>query len=241
MISAPAARGTLLVTRRSPDWTRAPWGYRAIKDVFHYPVKWAMRIRATGWETFPRRGGVVVAPNHYSWADPIAVQAVLARPGYYLGKHSLFKGRIGGWFFPAMGMVPVDRASGGNEAALQAAVRIVEAGLVAGIFPEGTRSVHPDLLPFKTGAVRVALMTGAPIVPAACLTDRFWPKGKTLPRFGRRTFVAFGEPYVLGKDPELASDKDYCRKASDDLQTRVRSLLSQCELARAENRRWRYR
>ena len=223
------------------DWRRAPWGYRAIKRVFHYPLKWLLRVRATGWETFPRRGGVIVAPNHYTWADPILVQIVLGRPGYYLGKASLFRGRIGGWFFPAMGMVPVDREKGGNDAAVQAAVRIVEDGLVAGIFPEGTRSAHPDLLPFRTGAVRVALLTGAPIVPVAVLSDRLWGKGKTLPRVGRRCYLAFGEPYTLGKDAALAADKDYLRKASDDLQGRVQALLQECELARAANRKWRFR
>lgn len=223
------------------DWKSAPWGYRAIKTVFHYPLKWLCRVRATGWETFPRTGGVVVAPNHYTWADPILVQVVLGRPGYYLGKSSLFRTRLGNAFFAGNGMIPVDRAKGGNDAAVQAAVRVVEEGKVIGIFPEGTRSAHPDLLPFKTGAVRVALLTGAPIVPVACLTDRFWGKGKLLPRFGRRNYLAFGEPYTLGKDPVLAGDKDYLRKASDDLQARVRTLLQECDLARAENRMWRFR
>lgn len=226
---------------RSPDWQRGPWGYRAIKNVFHYPLKWLCRVRASGWETFPRTGGVVLAPNHYTWADPILVQIVLGRPGFYLGKASLFKGPVGSRFFPWMGMVPVDREKGGNDAAVQAMVRVVEAGFVAGVFPEGTRSAHPDLLPFRTGAVRVALLTGAPIVPVGVLSDRFWGKGKTLPRFGHRNYVAFGEPYVLGKDPGLASDKDYLRKASDDLQQRVRALLQECELARAQGRRWRFR
>ncbi|HLE96457.1 MAG TPA: lysophospholipid acyltransferase family protein [Candidatus Thermoplasmatota archaeon] len=224
----------------TPDWREAHWMYRGIKAVFHYPLKWLCRIHARGWEGVPREGGVVLVSNHWSWADPVLLQAVLGRPGFYLAKESVFTNRFNTWFFTAVGQIKVDREKGGNDAAIVTAVQAISEGKIIGVYPEGTRSTPPDLLPFKSGAVRIALLTGAPIVPVGTLTDRFWPKGKLLPRFGRRVYIAIGGPMVLGKDAALANDREACHKLNEDLQSTVRGLLAEAMLARERKERWRY-
>lgn len=216
------------------------WAYRVIKRVFHHPVKWACRVNAKGWERVPREGPVILVPNHWTWADPVILGAIVGRPCRFLGKHSLFSKPVLGWLLRSTDQIPVNRATGGNDAAVLAAAAFVRQGKVVGVYPEGTRSDAPGLLPFKSGAVRVALLTGAPIVPVGQLTDRFWPKGKILPRFGRRTYHAFGEPYTLGLDPALADDREFCRKASEDLRAKVEALLEECRAARDRKEKWRY-
>ena len=119
-------------------------------------------------------------------------------------------------------------------------MKAIGEGKIIGVYPEGTRSVPPDLLPFKSGAVRIALLTGAPLVPVGMATDRFWPRGKLLPRFGRRVYVAIGGPMTLGKDPDLANDREACHKMSEDLQAKVRALLAEATAARERKERWKY-
>ncbi|WP_238423561.1 1-acyl-sn-glycerol-3-phosphate acyltransferase [Gordonia sp. 'Campus'] len=135
-------------------------------------VVWA-RPRIVGREHLPTRGPVIVAANHLSVLDSFYLALAARRPVTFLAKREYFErpgpvGRLQRWFFLALGQIPVDRR-GGTEAssALRRAVEILNDGGAWGIHPEGTRSPDGRMYRGRTGAVRVALITGAPLVPVA--------------------------------------------------------------------------
>jgi 1-acyl-sn-glycerol-3-phosphate acyltransferase len=123
-----------------------------------------------GQEKIPRTGGVVFVVNHISNIDPIVFGQFLAYAGRwprYLGKSSLFKVPIVGRIITACGQIPVERGTHNAGRALAAAIEAVEAGKSVTIYPEGTITFDPDLWPMvgKTGAARVAMETGCPVIP----------------------------------------------------------------------------
>jgi 1-acyl-sn-glycerol-3-phosphate acyltransferase len=198
------------------------------------------RVGAAGTENlsaFGRAGGVVAA-NHFTWADPVLIDAMAPRPIGWIAKTELYTNALASWFFQNVGCIPVDRRKHGNEAVVRAAIEAVEAGQLVGIFPEGTRSSPGALLPPKTGAVRVALRTGCPLVPVGILSDQFWPKTRKSPDLGARVHIAVGEPIRLGRDAGRADDKETCRKLSADLMERIAALLAEARAARDRGEVW---
>ncbi|WP_280430277.1 lysophospholipid acyltransferase family protein, partial [Nocardia brasiliensis] len=123
-------------------------------------------------------------------------------------------GRFQGWLFADSGLVPVNLtgASAGADA-LAAATRILESGGVWAIHPEGTRSPDGRIYRGRTGTLRVAMATGAPVIPVVLSgTDRVNPRGARLPRFGK-VRISFGAPrYYLPADQHRAA-----RTATDEL------------------------
>ena len=118
----------------------------------------------------PQTGGVVFTVNHISNTDPLAVAQFLAFSGrwpHFLAKASLFTVPALGRLLRACHQIRSRRTSAKSADALLAAVAAVEAGQAVVIYPEGTISKDPDLWPMtgKTGAARVALRTGCPVVP----------------------------------------------------------------------------
>jgi 1-acyl-sn-glycerol-3-phosphate acyltransferase len=145
-------------------------------------------LRATGVEHIPERGAVVIAPNHKSFWDSFFLAAVVRRRLHFMGKAELFTGWRGRLFL-MLGAFPVRRGSSDDEA-IETARAILRRGDVLALFPEGTRVSDPDRLGHpKRGATRLAIETGAVIVPAAITgtEKRKWP----LPRKVR---IVFGEP-----------------------------------------------
>ena len=135
-------------------------------------VLWG-RPRIAGREHLPTTGPVIVAANHLSVLDSFYLALAARRPVTFLAKREYFErpgpvGRLQRWFFLSLGQIPVDRR-GGTEAssALRRAVEILEDGGAWGIHPEGTRSPDGRMYRGRTGTVRVALITGAPLVPVA--------------------------------------------------------------------------
>jgi len=118
----------------------------------------------------PQAGGVIFVVNHISHADPLAVGQFLAFSGRwprFLAKSSLFDLPIVGRVLRACGQIPVQRQSPAAADALAAAVRAVKDGQAVTIYPEGTITRDPDLWPMagKTGAARICLQTGCPVIP----------------------------------------------------------------------------
>lgn len=117
-------------------------------------------------------GGVVVAPNHTSWFDPLIVAFILwqsNRPPRFLAKESVFHVPVVGWIIKSAGQIPVHRASSDASKAIRSALAALERGECVVVYPEGTITRDPNLWPMtaKTGAVRMALTSGAPIYPLA--------------------------------------------------------------------------
>ncbi len=125
-----------------------------------------MRLEISGLENVPLHDAVIVAANHLSNYDPFPMQFSLPRPIFFMGKASLFKFPIMDVALRNLGAFPVFR--GEKDAwAIHHARRVLEHGCTLGMFPEGTRSKSRGLGVAKPGTARLALETGAPIVPMA--------------------------------------------------------------------------
>ncbi len=152
-------------------------------------------------DAFPASGPVILAANHASAADPVLVGAFLmpkiGRRMNWLGKRELFDVPILSWLARQGGVHGVDRGAADLEA-FRIASRVLEAGHVLAIFPEGTRSPTGTLQRGLDGDGLLALRSGAPIVPVGVGdSDRFWPKWRLLPRPGGRVTVRVGAPFLL--------------------------------------------
>ena len=126
------------------------------------------RLKRIGMEHVPAEGPLIIASNHRSFMDPWVIGLLLRRPVYYVAKTELFHHRFTAWILSSLGAFPVDRG-GGDRDAMDAARRILERGDVVAIFPEGTRIRPGALGPPKRGVGRLALETGAPVVPVALI------------------------------------------------------------------------
>ena len=141
------------------------WLARAILQPFFLVY---FRMRRIGMEHVPKDGAVIIAANHRSFMDPWVIGMMLRRPVYYVAKTELFHRRLRAWLLSSLGAFPVDRGNGDRDA-MDAARRILERGDVVVIFPEGTRTRPGPLGPPKRGVGRLALETGAPVVPVALI------------------------------------------------------------------------
>src|SRR5437588_6376089 len=119
------------------------------------PPRLLYRPEGRGLENLPAEGPVILAANHVSFLDSLIIPLVLRRGVVYLGKSDYFDSVRTRWFFKLANVIPVKRNGGiAGEAAIQAAVRELERGLVVGIYPEGTRSPDGRLYRGKTGVAR---------------------------------------------------------------------------------------
>ncbi|QCW51375.1 1-acyl-sn-glycerol-3-phosphate acyltransferase [Nocardioides dongxiaopingii] len=153
----------------------------------------------------PASGGCVVVMNHVSHVDPLTAAHFCYDHGRlprYLAKSGLFKGRVLGYFMRAAGQIPVERASVSAVGAYDAAVAAVRAGECIVVYPEGTITRDPDLWPMKgkSGAARIALETGCPVIPvgqwgAQALLAPYARKPDLFPR--KPIHIVVGDPVDL--------------------------------------------
>lgn len=168
------------------------------------PLRLATRMTVEGREHIPTDGPLIVASNHLSFIDSMVIAIASGRNVHFLGKAEYFTGTgVKGWavaaFNRASGTIPVDRADPRAAAAsLEAAEEVIHQGGAFGIYPEGTRSPDGRLHRGRTGVARLAIRTGAPVVPCAVIgTDKVQPPGsnafrpaKVVVRFGPAIDVA---------------------------------------------------
>ncbi|WP_216918144.1 lysophospholipid acyltransferase family protein [Nocardia noduli] len=193
--------------------------YRLFKHVLLGPLLRLLgRPEIEGLHHVPDSGPVIIAANHLAFIDSLYLALVLPRRVTFLAKMEYFtgtglKGRCTRWFYTVAGQVPVDRTGGSAAAdALAAATRILESGGVWAIHPEGTRSPDGRIYRGRTGTLRVAIATGAPVIPVVLSgTDRVNPRGSRRWRFAK-VRVGFGAPRYYG-----AADHHHPRAATDEL------------------------
>ncbi|WBQ07591.1 lysophospholipid acyltransferase family protein [Kribbella sp. CA-293567] len=158
-------------TTEGPRPRRGFWFGLVVAIVKPFMLTWTKRD-FRGRENVPRTGGMVFVTNHISHFDPFVVGMYIwecRRIPRLLGKASLFKLPIAGRIITSAGQIPVYRDSAEAADAFRAAVAAVEKGECVGVYPEGTITREPELWPMtgKTGAARIALMTGCPVIPIA--------------------------------------------------------------------------
>jgi 1-acyl-sn-glycerol-3-phosphate acyltransferase len=200
-------------------------------------VKLVFRPRAVGTEHVPASGAAILASNHLSAADWVFMPMSLRRRVTFLAKAEYFTGTgVKGFaqrvFFGGSGQVPIDRTSASAaEDAIRTGIRILRSGKLLGIYPEGTRSPDGRLFRGKTGVARMALETGAPVVPVAMVYE---PRTVRLPgRLGRvlskvvRVTVRFGEPLDFSRYAGLAGDRFVERSITDEIMYEVMELSGQ--------------
>lgn len=239
----PAAAESAAV-RRAPtsDWRHASLLYRGLHRTAGPVLAAISRVGVEGSERLHELGdrGAIVAGNHASAWDPVAISAASPRPISWIAKREAFRNPIAGRFFLGIGAIPVDRQRRGNVEAFGEALRAIEEDRrLIGIFPEGTRGPPDAVRPVHTGVARLALLSGAPVVPVGVLCERFLPVGRVRPRFGERSWVLVGEPIAYGADPAAADDRGAAQKVADDVMARVRKCLLECVAARERGEVWR--
>lgn len=191
------------------------------------------RPRVEGREHVPDTGPVILAGNHLAVIDSFLVPLVLPRQVFYLGKAEYvngkgLKGRATAAFMKRIGLVPVDRSGGkASEAALQAGLKILDAGGIFGVYPEGTRSPDGRLYRGKTGVARVALASGAPVVPVVMVgTDRAQPAGRVIPK-PMSIGIKFGPPLDFTRYQGCEDDRFILRAVTDEIMYAIRDLSGQ--------------
>lgn len=188
-----------------------------------------------GMENVPREGGVIVVANHYSFFDPISVGhflVVAKRTPRFLAKAAVFKQPTLGKLFRAAGQIPVQRESRDAALAFKDALTAVERGETIIVYPEGTMTKDPNLWPMagKTGAARIALRTGAPVLPIAQwgAQEVFASYSKKPDFFPRKTLhVTAGKPIDLRAQfgPEVTSEA--LRNATEYLMDVLTGMLAE--------------
>lgn len=186
------------------------------------------RVKVEGLENIPESGPVLVICNHCSNADGMLLMAfvvpAMGRPMGWLGKEEALHWPLLGWGMRQNGIFGVRRGAGDLEA-FKLAKSVLDEGRVLAIFPEGTRSPTGALQDAKEGATVLAVRSGATILPIAVVgTHRYWPKGKLLPRTGRRMTVRVGETFTLSMS-KGGDRHESLRLATAELMRHVAELL----------------
>lgn len=196
-------------------------------------LKVAMRPSVRGAHGVPATGPVILASNHLSFVDSVVIPLVLPRRVTYLAKAEYFSGTgVKGWasrhFFEAMGHVPVQR---GHGRAAWESVRVAQSVLSTGgalcIYPEGTRSLDGKLHRGRTGVARLALLSGAPVVPVALAgTQYVQPPGSRIPR-PHKVSVTFGAPMEFSRFAGMERSVPTLRTITDEIVQEILALSGQ--------------
>ena len=177
-----------------------------------------MAWRPDGLDNIPKKGAILAA-NHTSSADGVLMNSYLWKPVRFLAKEELFSNPIKNFVMKGVGQIPIKRG-GSDREAFQEAIHFLNRGSYIGIFPEGTRGDGKKFRDPHTGAIRLALISGAPIVPVGISGGlKAWPKGSFHPRFFKKVRVRFGKPWKV-KEKEDGTDYSY-----EELKELSRSLL----------------
>ncbi|EMF29441.1 phospholipid/glycerol acyltransferase [Streptomyces gancidicus BKS 13-15] len=209
--------------------------YGTMKVAIGGPLKLAFRPWVEGLENVPAEGPAILASNHLSFSDSFFLPAVLDRKVTFIAKAEYFttpgvKGRMTAAFFKGVGQLPVDRsgARGAGEAAIRSGIEVLERGELFGIYPEGTRSPDGRLYRGKPGGLaRVALATGAPVLPVAMIdTEKIQPPGQVVPKL-MRPGIRIGKPLDFTRYQGMEHDRFVLRAVTDEVMYEIMKLSGQ--------------
>lgn len=220
------------MTKQGRNYSR---GWRLFTVILFRPLLHALiKQRFSGRENFPREGGVILAPNHLSYADWGTVALFSYESGrfpVFLIKSGVFNVKIVGPFLRKVGQLPVYRGRGDAALVLRDAERAIAEDACVIVYPEGTASRDPDLWPMRarTGVARLALTTGAPVIPIAHWgAQDVLPYGSKRPDlFPRKTVrMVAGPPVDLSAFAGHPINSKTLREATDAVMADVTALLA---------------
>lgn len=188
-----------------------------------------------GAEHLPTDRGFIAVSNHMSYADPITLAHFLYNNGHtvrFLAKASLFSAPFIGWLVRGFDQIPVHRGTARAAEALEDGVDVLERGDMIAMFPEGTLTRDPALWPMvgRTGVARMALTTGAPVIPVAQ-----WGAQRLLPPYGKvprlfprtRMTVVAGPPVDLDEFRGRELDTATLRAATDRIMETLTAMVAE--------------
>jgi len=188
-----------------------------LRPAIHAVCRAYFRLELRGTQHIPRDGGLLIVPNHQTYADPPLVTIPVRRPVYYMAWSRLFDIPVFSRLIRLLRAFPVD-IDGRDARATREAVRLLQAGEALMIFPEGERTTDGRLRPFKPGAFRLAVSLGVPVMPVTIVGGHdAWPPGRIVPRPSRITITYH---------PSVSADRALeARAAAHDLATRARTAI----------------
>ncbi|WP_243118473.1 lysophospholipid acyltransferase family protein [Actinomyces wuliandei] len=209
-------------------------GYGPIKVAVGPALEMLYQPWIRGEENIPAEGAAILASNHLAVIDSFFLPLLVDREVAFIGKADYFTGKgLRGWavrrFMTTVGTIPVDRSGGkASQAALQAGIDRLRSGELFGIYPEGTRSPDGRLYRGKTGVARVALATGAPVVPVAMIGSNLaQPIGQAIPSTRHRVGIVIGEPLDFSRYQGLENDRFVLRSITDEIMYALMALSGQ--------------
>jgi 1-acyl-sn-glycerol-3-phosphate acyltransferase len=220
--------------------------YRAAAAAVVATARATATVECVGREHLLAPRGVVVAANHVSLYDFLSTGEFVhgaGRPTRFLAKASLFTVPVVGWVFRHAGQIRVHRQQATAVDSLAEAGLAVQQGECVVVYPEGTLTRDPDLWPMrgKTGAVRLALATGAPVIPLAQWGgDAVWPRGQRLPRpLPRRTVRCLaGPPVDLSEYVGQTLTEELLRAATERVMAAITDLVAVLRCTDPPTVRW---
>ena len=187
-----------------------------------------------GSDNIPPDRPAILASNHLSFCDSFFMPVMVRRKVTFLAKAEYFtapgiKGFFSKMFFAGVGQVPIDRSdSDASRAALNTGVRVLREGKLLGIYPEGTRSPDGRLYRGKTGVARMALESGAVVIPCSMVnTAVIQPPGRLFPKLRPRPGVRFGKPLDFARYEGMAGDRFVERSITDEIMYELMLLSGQ--------------
>jgi 1-acyl-sn-glycerol-3-phosphate acyltransferase len=193
--------------------------YKSIRALLRF-IFYFLGLKVEGLENIPRTGPVIIAANHVSNWDPVVVALVVKRPIHFMAKVSLFKFKLTEKLFITLHAFPVKRGVADRQAIRQALL-VLEEGNVLGIFPEGARNKTGDLKALA-GVGMIALKSGAPVVPVACLgTRHILPLGWLDP-----LVVRIGKPVYSEEIPAPVAKSSRMEQYSGEIMNKIKILLN---------------
>jgi 1-acyl-sn-glycerol-3-phosphate acyltransferase len=200
------------------------WTYTLVRALVSLPALLIYRTRAIGVGNVPRSGPLILAPNHFSQMDHFFTGLYLRRQIRFMAKSQLFGNPILNYVFKHGGVIPIRRGHGDEEAFKTAYVVLGQGGMLL-IYAEGGRSRSGELGEPKPGVGRLALESGAPVVPVAIHGSESVRRWKRL-RFPKVT-VQFGEPIAF--PVEEAPDRDRQLEVATEIFDRVRAMYTRLD------------
>jgi 1-acyl-sn-glycerol-3-phosphate acyltransferase len=195
--------------------------YRFYWLVLRASTRLFLGLRKSGLENLPETGGAVIACNHLSVADPPIIGSTLPRGIYYFAKAELFGKWYSSFLIETLNTIPIKRG-GFDRNAYEVGIDVARKGEWLLLFPEGTRSKDGRLKEGKSGAAKIAIEAGVPVIPACIINSN--QIMKTL--FSKkRVAVRFGRPIYPSEYASIAPGKEKPRKLTSDIMEQIGLLI----------------